>query len=214
MVRRLRLVLLSTVLAGGCGGGGAGAGDDGAQVLHALAATLTADRKSVCVDSETVGDPLTIYRTMMALPATERPVLNWHQPAPLRPPVEPSGKRVFDGELRSDQIFLRLPAQTTAVLAPDQQRALDGAAKRLALATDNHARTVTPWSGAPLVEPHWWGFNRLNRACSPRYAFSHPVVAKDFAFVSVTAGHWGTIYAFSKQPGGWTTVGQWSNWLY
>jgi hypothetical protein len=214
MTLRLKLVLLSTIFVSGCAGSEAGANDDATQVLHALAVTLTSDHKGLCVDSETDGEPLSIYRTMMALPATERPVLDWHQPEPLRPPVELSGKRVFDGELRSDQIYLRPPAQTTAVLPTDQQRALDAAASRLGLKTDNPAKTVAPWPGAPLVEPHWWGFNRLSGSCSPRYTFSHPVVAKDIAFVSVTAGHWGTTYAFSKKPGGWATIGQWSNWLY
>jgi hypothetical protein len=34
------------------------------------------------------------------------------------------------------------------------------------------------------------------------------------AYVAVTAGHWGTVYAFNKRGGRWAALGQWSNWLY
>ncbi|RYX81301.1 hypothetical protein EON83_24620 [bacterium] len=110
--------------------------------------------------------------------------------------------------------MLRRPTQSGAPLPQAQQRVLDLAARRLAIKVDDEARPIESWSGAPRLKPAWWGSNRLNGSCSPRYSFSNPAVTNDLAFVAVTAGHWGTIYAFGKSPSGWKTIGQWTNWLY
>jgi hypothetical protein len=199
---------------GGCAASGLPGEDDSGQVLHALSATLTADGAPACIDNWTQGAPLTAYRAMMAAPARSRQPLAWHEPQPLRPPTLPSGRRIFNDELRSDQILLLRPQQTGAPLSFLLQRQLNFAANRLSLMQGSKALAIEQWPGAPLAHPRWWILNRLWPVCSAVYAVSNPVVAKNVAFVSVKAGHWGTTYAFVKQGSQWKAIGQWTNWLY
>jgi hypothetical protein len=198
----------------GCTTNSKPSGDDAEEVMRALAATLTADNKPVCLDGATRGDSLAVFRAMRAAPVPSRRPLVWHQPQPLRPPASPTGRQVFDDELGSNQILISRPEQAGAPLSFLVQRQLNFAANQLSLIKDSSSQSIAPWTGAPLARPRWWVWNRFSSNCSPVYTVTNPVVAKNVAFVSVKAGHWGTTYAFAKQGTSWRTVGQWTNWLY
>lgn len=204
-------VLFSLV---GCSAPNAPANSDTSQVLHALSATLTADNKPVCIDGATSGDSLAVFRAMISAPPASRQPLAWHQPQPLRPPTSPSGWRVFNDEIRDDRILIPRPQQMGGPLPFLLQRQLDFAANKLSLVQGSEAFAISKWAGAPLARPRWWIANRLSPDCSPVFTIMNPVVAKNLAFVSVKAGHWGTTYAFAKQGARWKVIGQWTNWLY
>ena len=94
------------------------------------------------------------------------------------------------------------------------QSQINAAATRLSLYKTKDHIAVDSWSKAPLARVRWWIRNRIDSGCSPVYTVSNPVVAKNVAFVSVTAGHAGTTYAFRKQAQAWTPIGQWTDWIY
>lgn len=197
-----------------CSTPNAPANSDTSEVLHALSATLTADNKAVCIDGSTRGDSLAVFRAMLSAPPASRRPLAWHQPQPLRPPASPSSWRIFNDEIRDDRILIPRPQQMGAPLPFLLQRQLDYAANRLSLVQESEEFSISPWTGAPLAQPRWWIANRLSRDCSPAFTIMNPIVAKNVAFVSVKAGHWGTTYAFAKQDAKWKAIGQWTNWLY
>ena len=211
---RFGFLIAMIISLGGCTADEPKDDQDAVQVLHVLAATLTADGKTICIDNRTQGDSLAVFRTMRAAPAPSRQPLTWRQPQPLRPPEPPSGRQIFDEELRSDQILLPSPQQTGAPLPFILQRQLDFAANQLSLIQGSKAQSIGQWAGAPLARSKWWILNRLSPNCSPVYTFTNPIVAKNVAFVSVKVGHWGTTYAFVKQGTQWKTLGQWANWIY
>ncbi len=211
---RFGFAVASILCFSGCTASSKPSGDDPDLVIRALAKTLTADKQPVCLDGTTRGDSLAVYRAMRVAPVPSRRPLLWHQPQPLRPPASPTGRQVFNEELGSDQILISRPRQAGAPLPFVVQRQLNFAANQLSLVKDASARTIASMPDAPLARPHWWILNRLSANCSPVFTVTNPVVAKNVAFVSVKAGHWGTTYAFTKQGGGWKTVGQWTNWLY
>lgn len=198
----------------GCSVGSVPANGDAGPVLHALAATLTADKKPVCIDSSTRGDSLAVFRAMLSAPPAARQQLAWFEPQPLRPPTNPSGWQVFNDEIRDDQILIQRPQQMGAPLSFLLQRQLNFAANRLSLVQGSDELAITKSGGAPLARPRWWVANRISPGCSPVFTVMNPVVSKNLAFVSVKAGHWGTTYAFAKQGAQWKAVGQWTNWLY
>lgn len=197
-----------------CSAPTAPANSDTSEVLHELSATLTADNKAICIDGSTRGDSLAVFRAMLSAPPASRQPLTWHQPQPLRPPASPSGWRIFRDEIRDDRNPLPHPQQMAAPLPFLLQRQLDFAASRLSLLQEPEEFSIGQWAGAPLARPRWWIANRLSPSCSPVFTVMNPVVAKNLAFVSVKAGHWGTTYAFAKQDAKWRAIGQWTNWLY
>lgn len=197
-----------------CGAPSAPANSDVDLVLHALVATLTADGKPVCIDRATRGDSLAVFRSMLSAPPASRRSLGWYLPQPLRPPAAPSVKDVFNDAFRDDRILISRPQQAGGPLSFLLQRQLNTAAAKLSLIQESSPVALNPWNGAPLAQPRWWVLNRFSLRCSPVYTVTNPIVAKNVAFVSVKAGHWGATYAFVKQEREWKTIGQWSNWLY
>ncbi|MEG3174722.1 hypothetical protein U1872_00655 [Sphingomonas sp. RB3P16] len=182
--------------------------------MQSLLVLLTADGKPVCIDGRTRGKPLAIFRTMMVAPDPARGRLEWFAPQPLRPEGMLSAQQLFDDQIRADHIVLNKPQQAARTLSNALQGQLNSAAAQLSLDQDETRVTISETAAAPLAKSRWWIRNRVDTACSPIYTASNPVVAKNVAFVSVTAGHWGTTYAFHKQAAGWSPVAQWTNWLY
>lgn len=208
------LPLVGSFLLTGCTGAASTPADDTTQVMQSLLAQLTADGKPICVDGRTRGKPLAIFRTMMVAPDPARRALVWFAPQPLRPQGMLSDRQLFEDQIRSDHVVLDKPQQTARPLSNILQGQLNSAAGQLSLDQDETRVAISESSAVPLATIHWWVRNRFDSACSPIYTVSNPVVAKNVAFVSVTAGHWGTTYAFRKQAAAWSPIAQWTNWLY
>lgn len=211
---RIGFALSLLVSLSSCGAPSAPANSDVNLVLQALATTLTADGKPACIDGGTHGDSLAVFHSMLSAPPASRQSLTWYQPQPLRPPAAPSVTQVFNDTFRDDRILIFRPQQNGAPLPFLLQRQLNFAATRLSLVQGSDSIALNPWNNAPLAQPRWWVVNRLSSQCSSVYTVMNPLVAKNLAFVSVKAGHWGVTYAFLKQDGKWKTIGQWGSWLY
>ena len=198
----------------GCSAASQTPADDTTLVMRSLLSVLTADGKPACLDGRTRGQPLAIFRTMMVAPDPARRPLAWFAPQPLRPNAMLTGRQLFDDQIRSDRIVLAKPQQSSRPLPNLLQGQLNAAAGQLSLYQNQPRVAIDAWPAAPRATVRWWVHNRVDRACTPVYTVSNPVVAKNVAFVSVTAGHWGTTYAFRKQAETWSAIAQWTNWIY
>lgn len=183
-------------------------------VMQSLLTVLTKDGKGVCLDSETHGEPLGVFRTMMTAPASTRLSLSWFEPGPLRPQNDLSDGQIFGEQIGAERVVITAPGQSGEKLPLQLQGQLNGVAAQLSLYMDVNEVAVPSSPTAPLAISRWWIRNRFDSKCSPVYTVSNPVVAKNVAFVSVKAGHWGTTYAFQKRSAAWAPIAQWSNWIY
>lgn len=202
----------------GCGAGASAPLDDDAQIVRAVLGVLTSDGRGICVDRKTRGQPLAVFRTMNEAPKASRVPLGWRPPGPLRPPVDPSAKAIWQQEMHrkpeQETLRLREPGNRgSADLPPLEQMRLNGRATALAKAPSETVTIADGWN-VPHVTARWAPRNWLSGACDPRYVLTNPVHAADMAFVTVTAGHWGTTYALEKAAGQWRPAAQWSTWLY
>lgn len=187
---------------------------DESQINDALLKTLTAGGKAICVDSGTFGEPLAVFRTMIVAPEAVRRLLHWSVPEPLRPGRLLSGRELVNGELRDDPSTLPEFRQDQAHLPVLAETQLNMLARATALIEPEQGVTVHPVPDAPLAVVRWWPFNRLDPRCDYVHSVSKPVIRRSIAFVTVTAAHQGTTYAFQKGAAGWSTIAKWSNWLY
>ncbi|MGU3390535.1 hypothetical protein [Sphingomonas sp. M1A8_2b] len=203
-----------TAALAGCSAASQAPADDAAQVMQSLLSVLTADGKPTCIDSRTRGEPLAIFRAMMTAPAPSRRPLSWFAPRPLRPNDRLSGRPVFEDQIHPDRVVPETTQPSARPLTNLLQSQLNAAATQLSAYQDPDGVSIDSALSAPRATVRWWVRNRLDHACTPVFTASNPVVAKNIAFVSVTAGHWGTTYAFRKDSSAWSPVGQWTNWLY
>lgn len=210
------LVLAAGCLAAlaGCSAATREPANDTTQVMQSLVSVLTADGASACIDSKTRGEPLAVFRTMMAAPEPSRRLLSWYAPQPLRPSGMPSDRNVLDDQIGSGRIVAMAPQQSSRPLSNLLQGQLDAAARHLSLYRDEDRVSIPGSRSTPRATVRWWVRNRFDRTCTPVYTASNPVVAGNLAFVSVTGGHRGTTYAFRKHLAAWSPVGQWTNWMY
>jgi hypothetical protein len=186
---------------------------DEAAAIAAVSGIITADGQRVCVDNATDGDALAVYRTMLVAPDPARRPLAWHRPAPLRPVTTLSDRQMIDNEFRAERARLSLPSNQTEALPTVDQLQIDSVARGLSSVDRNGTRSVAIPSTA-LVAARWWGINRVWPQCLNVFTISNPVLVRDFGFVTVRGGHWGTTYALRKQAGRWAVNAQWTNWLY
>jgi hypothetical protein len=187
---------------------------DAEQVTQSLLKTLTADGATICVDSTTQGEPLAIFRTMLTAPDPARRPLAWHEPGPLNAGKEVTGRQLVASEFRGEHI--ELPEYGTAenVLPPLLQLRLNALARAVSFIPSDAPTSVKASGDVPKARVRWWVSNRLDRSCGPIYTLSKPIVVRDVAFVSVMAGHEGTIYALRKTNKTWAPLAKWTNWLY
>lgn len=187
---------------------------DAEQVTQSLLKTLTADGETICVDSTTQGEPLAIFRTMLTAPDPARRPLAWHEPGPLNEGKEVTGRQLVAAEFRGEHI--QLPEYGTAenVLPPLLQLRLNALARAVSFIPSDAPTSVTGSGDVPKARVRWWVSNRLDRSCGPIYTLSKPIVVRDVAFVSVMAGHEGSIYALRKADQAWAPLAKWTNWLY
>lgn len=187
---------------------------DAEQVTGSLLKILTANGEAICVDSTTQGEPLAIFRTMLTAPDPARRPLAWHQPGPLNAGREVTGRQLVAAEFRGQHIQLPEYGTTEDVLPPLLQMRLNALARAVAFLPSDAPTSVKGSADVPKARVRWWVLNRFDRSCGPIYTLSKPVLVRDAAFVSVMAGHEGTIYAMRKADGVWTPLAKWTNWLY
>ncbi|WP_156680269.1 hypothetical protein [Sphingomonas profundi] len=184
--------------------------DDSDKIVRATIRLLASEANTVCVDRTTSGKPLEIFANMASGPPEVRHLVGWSPPRPLGAPVQ----QVSRGDaLTPMSTRLAEPGGDGARLPPLEQFRLNGAARALMRQRVLDAVTVRPeW--APRVVARPWLVNRFDPGCAPRYVVSPPVRAREFAFVTVKADHWGVTYALSPVAGDWRPVAEWSRWLY
>lgn len=186
---------------------------DDEKLVRATLQVLSADGSQICVDASTTGRPLSVYRIMASNPpAGVKPV--WFVPASLKPPQALSDAELYRGAQADGTAHIDQPGNMTAVLPSRAQAQLDRAAWILSERDPNPTVTISPSWGLVGVKPRWWLRNRLSRHCAPNYQISDPVTANNIGYVTVTAEHWGTTYAFTRSGSDWVARAQWSNWLY
>lgn len=210
--RRGRAPLALAIAAlGGCASAPA---DDAERINALLLQVLTSRGERICVDSKTYGEPLAVFRAMLPAPDPARRPLGWHPPGPLREGPSLTGRQLAAQELRGERIVLPERAQTKDQLPAVEQVQLNGAAREASLMAPQTGVGLRASPAAPRATVRWWPLNRLDRSCGPVHTVSKPVVFRDLAFVSVTAGHQGTTYAFREVGPAWRPIAKWSTWLY
>lgn len=187
--------------------------DDERQVNVLLLKVLTSGGKPICVNSTTYGEPLAIFRTMLPAPVPARRPLGWSSPAPLYEGRYLTGQELVGSELNGDRIVLPEHAVPKDRLSVIEQIQLNDWAKQASFAATYPAVSLTSTPEAPLARVRWWLWNRLDTSCRPIYTVSKPVIFRNMAFVSVTAAHQGSTWAFRKDGNAWAAYAKWSNWL-
>jgi hypothetical protein len=215
MPMRNRLALGALLLVAACGKPAGQPLDDDAKIVRAVLATLVSDGKPVCVDASTAGRALTVYREYLVAPRPSREGLGWHPPEPLRPPPMPTESQIDTAVAQNKDLHLPEPGDRRDKLPAVMQADLDSAAHALSLppVADRTVKINASWAPKGVVA-RWWPINRLKSDCEPLYMLTNPARARNIAFVTVQAEHWGTTYALRPQGKDWATVAQWSNWIY
>jgi len=149
----------------------------------------------------------------MVAPDPSRQPLAWHHPAPLRPVTSLSERQMIDDEFRADRTRLSPPRNPTEALPTVDQLQIDSIARGLAGVGRSGTRSVSI-PPSQLVAARWWGLNRIWPQCLNVFTISNPLLVRNYGFVTVRGGHWGTTYALRKQAGRWAVNAQWTNWLY
>lgn len=216
LTKAIRLfALTSTALsAASCASSSASPTNDHAKVVQALMTLLSANNTKVCVDGATHGAPLAIFRDMMTAPEAARKPLAWHAPTPLRPPAPLTGRQIFNDVFAADRALIAPPFGNGDRLPVLKQVQYNAAAQSLLISGDVESTSIQNSPTTPTIHARWWALNRIWSECTAIYTVSHPVVGGKIAFVSVTASHWGTTYAFQQDRGVWSPTAQWTNWLY
>jgi len=187
--------------------------NDEEKLVAATLLMLSGRGQPVCVDATTIGQPLSVFRTLTSNPPPGATPPAWFLPDRFRPPAALSGADLYRGAQADGAVHIDQPTNGTRAVAQPAQLMLDRAAWLLSAQEADRAVTIAP-SWQPAIKARWWLRNRVSRHCSPTYHVSNPVRARDIGFVTVTADHWGTTYAFKRDGNGWVARAQWSNWLY
>ena len=213
--RRWRAFTCAIMLVGitSCSRGSDADGDDKG-INDALLRTLTSDGTEICVDSGTYGEPLAVFRTMKLAPDAVRRLLHWSAPDALKLGRVLTNRELVDDELRGGQSKLPEFVQDKTRLSLPAQAQLNALADMASLVTPEPGVRLHNSAAAPLAKVRWWPLNRVGHRCDAVHTVSKPVIKRGIAFVTVTAAHQGTTYAFRKSGADWATIAKWSNWLY
>jgi hypothetical protein len=187
--------------------------NDEEKLVQATLAMLSGRGEPVCVDADTIGRPLSVFRTITSNPPPGAAPPAWHLPERFSPPAALTQAELFRGAQTEGAVHIDQPTNGTPVVAKPAQAMLDRAAWLLSSQEADRAVTIAP-AWLPGIKARWWLRNRVSRHCSPTYHISNPVRARNIGFVTVTGDHWGTTYAFKRDGAGWVAGAQWSNWLY
>jgi hypothetical protein len=182
-------------------GKGDGRIDDDEAIVRSVLALIVQRNGPICLDTETDGETLSVFREMARAPHASRADLRWFPPTGLRvPPGEPTPPPL---------------RQRDEALPAMQQRALNGAAIRMSrpLSDIRHKLTLTEDALPAGATSHWWPVNRI-RGCKPLFGVRDPVRYGDLGFVTIESNHWGALYAVERKQGRWVPTAEWSHWLY
>lgn len=211
-----RIILLALVgLTGlaGCVRANGGTQSEEEQLVRATLLFMARDGHVVCVDGRTSGRPLTVFRTMMANRRPDQTTPLWFAPEPLRGEAAAMPQQRSNG-MRAGGSQVELLAFQRSPLPLGEQDALNRAAATMATLPTAKAVDISRLKLPAEVKASWWPLNRISLSCWPVHVVSAPIIQRDVAFISVTADHWGTTYAFSRERNGWAPRAQWTNWLY
>ena len=210
---KLAVLSLGGLVLSGCSGNPTPRSDEDKLVLATLI-LLAAKGETVCVDNRTAGHPLTVFATMMNNRPDGLKPLRWFQPTGLRPLAAMSNGDLMRSARSDATVHINQPANASPPIDPVIQAAIDHDAAVLARrANDRQVIGFDAWH-VRGVQARWWLLNRFTPRCFPNYRITNPAVGPDVGFVSVTAEHWGTTYAFSRRGAEWVVTAQWSNWMY
>ncbi|MDB5581812.1 MAG: hypothetical protein JWR80_6988 [Bradyrhizobium sp.] len=187
--------------------------DDEEKLVQAALGMLNGKGEPVCVDATTVGGPLSVFRSIASNPPPGAAPPAWFLPTGFSPTAALSAADLYRGARADGAVHIDQPTNGTSVVSMPAQAMLDRAAWLLSAQDADRRITIAP-SWQPGIKARWWLRNRVSRHCSPNYQISNPVRARDIGFVTVTADHWATTYAFKRSGSGWAARAQWSNWIY
>jgi len=188
---------------------------DEEKIVRATLKLLASDGKPVCVERETLGGPLSIWRTAPQGRFQKIYGLAWFSPRPFRPPSQPAleelGSKVREGE----NYNLAEPVTRRDTLPASVQTHLDAQATELA-APQVHVHPVIirqEWVPHGVV-PRWWPAGEKHKGCDAQYVLSTIKSNAHAAFISVRVGHWGTVFALAPHGDDWRPIAQWGTWVY
>lgn len=189
---------------------------EGEKIVSSVLGFLSSRGQTLCLDDETQDKSLAVFKEMALAPRPSREQLHWFTPSPL---VPDEGNRVQNLAIRRINDApkpLVEPGHQIDQLAPLMAYTINSEAKRFALGPG--AREESVKITKPLLPNNavarWWPINRFKKDCSPLFVISHPIYARNLAFVTVRADHWGTTYALQREGKAWLPIGEWSRWLY
>jgi hypothetical protein len=188
--------------------------DNEEKIIRATLVLLASEGQSACVDNHTRGQPLAIFSAMTAAGPHLLKPLPWYVPGPLRPPAAMSSSDLIRDSTQGGTTHLREPENSTLPLSATEQSRLNQKAAVLGRLRDVESVSIrTSWN-VKNISTGWWPINRISSRCSLNYVVSDPALSGTDGFVTVTAGHWGTIYAFERRGADWIPTAQWKSWLY
>lgn len=197
----------------GCTGTDKSPVDSDEKLIQAALTMLDGQGEPLCVDAKTVGHPLSVFRASASNASRTVAPRTWFAPARFSPPRGLSTTDIYRGGQADDTVHLDQPTNTGPELGERDRLMLDRAASSLSMNEANRSITIWPsWQAG--MKARWWLRNRVSRHCTPNYHLSNPVRSNDIGFVTITANHWGTTYAFKRKGADWVVTAQLSNWLY
>jgi hypothetical protein len=185
------------------------------KIAQAALNVLVGDGKPVCVERETLGSPLSIWRVATQGRLQQSYDLAWFPPKPFRPPHMPTLQDLRRASAAGQEAHLPEPPARTDQLPQEVQADLQREAAALAPpSVPAHRVTISSRWAPKGVVPRLWPAGGKSRGCDAQYILSGIKWNERVAFVAVRVDHWGTVFAFKPDGDGWKPLAQWGSWLY
>jgi hypothetical protein len=185
------------------------------KIVRATLALLASDGKPVCVERETFGSPLSIWRIATQGKLQKIYDLAWFPPKPFRPPTQPTLDELRSSTQAGQHANLVEPEARRDRLSPAVQTELQTQASALAPPEIASHRVTIRQAWAPAgVMPRWWPAGSNQKGCHAQYVLSGIKWNAHVAFVGVRVEHWGTVFALAPHGDDWRPIAQWGTWLY